>query len=67
MGDGLHMFGEAIGAPLSTVAVAVQCRGDVHLKHGGVLAESLLAGCLDRRMRLVSLLNQAAEQTGEFG
>ena len=65
--DGLHVFGEAVGTPLSVARVLSQGRSDIPLEHGSVLAEALLAGFQDRRMRLVRLLHQAAEQAGEFG
>jgi hypothetical protein len=65
--DGLHVFGEAVSTPLSIARVLAQRRGDILLEHDSVLAETLLAGFLDRRVRLVRLLHQAAEQAGEFG
>ncbi len=65
--DGLHVFGEAVSTPLSIARVLAQRRSDILFKHGSVLTEALLAGFLDRRVRLVRLLHQAAEQAGEFG
>lgn len=64
--DGLNVFGEAVSTPQSVAWVFAQCRGDILLQHGRVLAEALLAGLQDRRVRLVRLLHQAAEQAGEF-
>jgi hypothetical protein len=63
----LHVYGEALGAPLSIAAVGAQRCGYVQFEHGDVFAEGSLAGLADCRMRLVGLLHHGAEQTGEFG
>jgi hypothetical protein len=63
----LHIYGEALGAPLSITAVGAQRFSDVSLEHGDVFAEAALAGCADCRMRPVRLLHHGAEQAGEFG
>jgi hypothetical protein len=63
----LHIYGEALGAPLSIAAVGAQRFSDVQFEHGDVLAEAFLAGFPDCRMRSVSLLHHGAEQPGEFG
>jgi len=63
----LHIYGEALGAPLSIAAVGAQRCGDVQFQHGDVFAEGSLAGLADCRMRLVGLLHHGAQETGEFG
>jgi hypothetical protein len=65
--DRLHIYGQALGAPLSIAAVDAQRFSDVQFEHGDVLAEVFLAGLPDGRMHSVSLLHHGAEQTGEFG
>jgi hypothetical protein len=63
----LHVGSETLGAPLSVATVNAQRFSNVQFKHGDMLAETLCADVSDCRMRLVGLLHQGAEQTGEFG
>src|SRR5580693_4119228 len=51
--DGLGVEREALGAPLRIDTVLAQRVGNVRFKHGGVLADMLVAGFSDDRMRLV--------------
>src|SRR5262249_48731904 len=62
----LCVQGEVFGLPIGVKPVSFHGFCDVGLDLGGVAADGAVDGVADRRMRLVSLLDQGACEAGEF-
>lgn len=65
--DGLGVERETLGTPLPIDIVLAHRFGDFRFNHCSVLADALIAGFSDGRMRLIDFLNHSAEQANEFG